>query len=158
GDDGIFSTNFKVAMFAAAGAAVANAGQNGRGGLLTKAGKRLEQDDNFPHLVKSKQPRIADKPPLIYHFSGKSDRRHRVNAERIFASYQKRLPPDRRCLFDRYALADIAFKVVGVGSVGTFCAIGLFTSHDGAPLFLQIKEAAKSVLECLAPKFGGHPG
>src|SRR5262245_12125463 len=42
--------------------------------ILTKAGKRIEQDDNFPHLVKGKQPRIADKPPLIYHFSGKSDR------------------------------------------------------------------------------------
>ena len=43
--------------------------------------------------------------------------------------------------FERYMLRDVAFKAVGVGSVGTFCAIGLFTSHDGAPLFLQIKEA-----------------
>ena len=31
-------------------------------------------------------------------------------------------------------------------------------SGDGAPLFLQIKEAGKSVLECLGPKFKGHPG
>ena len=97
-------------------------------------------------------------PPLIYHFTRKSDARHRINAERIFAAYKKRLPPERLCLFERYGLRDIAFKAVGVGSVGTFCAIGLFTSHDGAPLFLQIKEAGKSVLECLAPKFGGHPG
>jgi uncharacterized protein (DUF2252 family) len=59
---------------------------------------------------------------------------------------------------ERYALADVAFKVVGVGSVGTFCAVGLFMSGDGAPLFLQIKEAGKSVLECLGPKFKGHPG
>jgi len=126
--------------------------------ILTKAGKRLEQDDNFPHLIKGKQTRIADNPPLIYHFTKKSDARHRIDAERIFASYQKRLSPDRRCLFERYALTDIAFKVVGVGSVGTFCAIGLFMSRDGAPLFLQIKEAGKSVLECLGPEFGGHPG
>jgi hypothetical protein len=42
--------------------------------------------------------------------------------------------------------------------VGTFCAIGLFTSGDGAPLFLQVKEAGKSVLERLGPKFNGHPG
>jgi hypothetical protein len=42
--------------------------------------------------------------------------------------------------------------------VGTFCAAGLFTSSDGAPLFLQFKEAGKSVLECLGPKFAGHPG
>src|SRR3954447_11143014 len=37
--------------------------------ILTKAGKKLEQDDNFPHLVKGRQARIADKPPLIYHFT-----------------------------------------------------------------------------------------
>src|SRR6516164_2122818 len=126
--------------------------------ILTKAGKRLEQDDNFPHLVKGERARIADNPPLIYHFTKKSDAQHRVDAGRIFASYQKRLPPERRCLFERYTLADVAFKVVGVGSVGTFCAIGLFTSPEGAPLFLQIKEASRSVLECLGPKFGGHPG
>jgi hypothetical protein len=76
----------------------------------------------------------------------------------MFASYQKRLPPERLCLFDHYSLNDIAFKAVGVGSVGTFCAIGLFTSGDGAPLFLQVKEAGRSVLECLGPKFNGHPG
>ena len=126
--------------------------------ILTKAGKRLEQDDNFPHLVKGRQARIVDKPPLIYHFTRKRDARHRVNAERMFASYQKRLTPERLCLFDRYTLKDIAFKAVGVGSVGTFCAIGLFTSGEGAPLFLQVKEAGKSVLECLGPKFNGHPG
>src|SRR5712671_1714973 len=34
--------------------------------ILTKAGKRLEQDDNFPHLAKG--TKIADKPPTIYHF------------------------------------------------------------------------------------------
>jgi hypothetical protein len=46
-------------------------------------------------LVKGKQVRIADKPPLIYHFTRKSDARHRINAERIFAAYKKRLPPER---------------------------------------------------------------
>src|SRR6516165_569904 len=51
--------------------------------ILTKAGKRLEQDDNFPHLIKGKQTRIADNPPLIYHFTKKSDARHRIDAERI---------------------------------------------------------------------------
>src|SRR5207248_5491795 len=102
--------------------------------------------------------RIVDKPPLIYHFTRMRDSRHRVNAQRMFASYQKCLPPERLCLFDRYALKDIAFKAVGVGSVGTFCAIGLFTSGDGAPLFLQVKEAGKSVLERLAPRYAGHQG
>ena len=126
--------------------------------ILTKAGERLEQDDNFPHLVTGRQVRIADKPPLIYHFTQRRDTRHRVDAKCIFDSYQKRLSPERLCLFERYTLKDIAFKAVGVGSVGTFCAIGLFTSGEGAPLFLQIKEAGQSVLTCLGPKFGGHPG
>src|SRR5215470_11469418 len=35
--------------------------------ILTKAGKRLEEDDNFPHLVMGGGGRIADKPPVIYH-------------------------------------------------------------------------------------------
>jgi len=126
--------------------------------ILTKAGKRLEQDDNFPHLVTGRRARIADRPPLIYHLTQKGDAKHRINAERMFASYQTRLPPERLRLVERYAMKDIAFKAVGVGSVGTFCAIGLFTSGDGAPLFLQVKEAGKSVLECLGPKFNGHPG
>jgi hypothetical protein len=54
--------------------------------VLAKAGKRLEQDDNFPHLVKGKQVHIADKPPLIYHFTRKSDARRRINTERILQS------------------------------------------------------------------------
>jgi uncharacterized protein (DUF2252 family) len=126
--------------------------------ILTKAGKRLEKDDNFPHLVEGRQARIADKPPTIYHFTQKRDTRYRVDPACIFDSYQKRLSPEHLCLFERYTLKDIAFKAVGVGSVGTFCAVGLFTSGDGAPLFLQIKEAGQSVLTCLGPKFGGHPG
>ena len=115
-------------------------------------------DDNFPHLVKGKQARIADRPPLIYHFTAKGDARHHVDARRAFDVYVRRLSPDRLCLLDRYALKDIAFKVVGVGSVGTFCAIGLYMCGDGTPLFLQIKEAGKSVLERLATKFDGHQG
>jgi uncharacterized protein (DUF2252 family) len=126
--------------------------------IVSKTVGHLEEDDNFPHLVKGKQARIEDRPPLIYHFTGKRDSRDRVDAKRVFASYQDCLAPERRCLIERYALKDVAFKVVGVGSVGTFCAIGLFMSGDGAPLFLQIKEAGKSVLECLGPKFEDHPG
>jgi uncharacterized protein (DUF2252 family) len=126
--------------------------------ILSKTAGHLEEDDNFPHLVTGKQARIADRPPTIYHFTGKGDALHRVASERVFAAYHDCLAPERRCLFERYALKDVAVKVVGVGSVGTFCAIGLFMSGDGAPLFLQIKEAGKSVLERLGPKRNGHQG
>ncbi len=126
--------------------------------IISKVAGHLEEDDNFPHLVKGKAARIEDRPPLIYHFTGRRDARHRVDERSVFASYQDSLAPERRCLIERYALKDVAFKVVGVGSVGTFCAIGLFMSGGDAPLFLQIKEAGKSVLECLGPKFEDHPG
>jgi uncharacterized protein (DUF2252 family) len=84
---------------------------------------------------------IKDKPPLVRHLS-----RHELHAHKAFSSYSQTLQEDRRVLLQRYHLRDIAFKVVGVGSVGTFCAIGLFVSDDDAPLLLQIKEAQQSVL------------
>ena len=85
--------------------------------------------------------RIKEKPPLVRHLS-----RHELHARKAFASYAKTLQEDRRVLLRRYHLRDVAFKVVGVGSVGTFCAISLLVSDDGAPLLLQIKEAQQSVL------------
>lgn len=63
-------------------------------------------------------------------------------------SYRNTLADNRRVLFDRFELVDIALKVVGVGSVGTRCMIVLFQGRDQSdPLFLQIKEAETSVLE-----------
>ena len=65
-------------------------------------------------------------------------------------SYRVTLSGDRQALFDRWRLVDIAVKVVGVGSVGTRCFVGLFMADDDDPLFLQFKEARPSVLEGLA--------
>jgi len=84
--------------------------------------------------------RIKEKPPHVRHLS-----RHELHARKAFASYAETLQEDRRVLLRHYHLRDVAFKIVGVGSVGTFCAIGLFVSDDDAPLLLQIKEAQPSV-------------
>jgi uncharacterized protein (DUF2252 family) len=111
----------------------------------------LGKDDNFPRLVTGAEPKIADNPPIIFHFDLKADARHKINAARAFAAYRASLTPDRAALLDRYEMKDVAFKAVGVGSVGTFCCIGLFLSGDDEPLFLQVKEAQNSVLERLAP-------
>jgi uncharacterized protein (DUF2252 family) len=62
------------------------------------------------------------------------------------------LPEHVRTLFDRFHFFDLAIKVVGVGSVGTYCALGLFMAADDDPIFLQIKEARKSVLAPYAGK------
>jgi uncharacterized protein (DUF2252 family) len=119
---------------------------------LVKAKKDLAADDNFPHLATAKGgvPHIEDRRPLIYHFDTAAAKHYKIHAHSAFASYQSSLLPERRALVDRYALADIAFKVVGVGSVGTFCAIGLFMTADNEPLFLQVKQALASVLEKIA--------
>jgi uncharacterized protein (DUF2252 family) len=119
---------------------------------LVKAEKDLAADDNFPHLATTKAgvARIEDRPPLIYHFDTEATKGYKIRAHSDFAYYQSSLLPERRALIEHYALADIAFKVVGVGSVGTFCAVGLFMTADGEPLFLQVKQALASVLEKIA--------
>src|ERR1700727_2382100 len=110
----------------------------------------LDRDDNFPHLVTAGEPRIADKPPKIFHISPKTLGGRKIDFDRGFALYRETLTPDRTVLLDRYRLTDVAFKAVGVGSVGTICVVGLFLSGDGEPLFLQVKQAQRSVLERLS--------
>jgi uncharacterized protein (DUF2252 family) len=129
--------------------------------VIAKArGEGLSKDDNFPHLVSGDVPRIVDKPPTIFHLDSKPDARHRISAERTFAIYRKGLDLDRVRLLDRFAMKDIAFKAVGVGSVGTFCCVALFMTADNEPLFLQIKQAQNSVLERLGSKlaYKGNQG
>lgn len=122
--------------------------------IIAKARKGgLAKDDNYPSLVTGDEPRIADKPPTIFHLDPKADARHSLDATRVFNRYRRVLTPDRLTLVERYQLTDLAFKAVGVGSVGTFCCVGLFLSGDKAPLFLQVKEAQASVLERLGAKF-----
>jgi uncharacterized protein (DUF2252 family) len=130
-------------------------------GVIAKArGDGLSKDDNFPHLVSGNNPRIVDKPPTIFHLDPKADARHRIAVERVFATYRKGLHPHLLRLLDRFTLKDIAFKAVGVGSVGTFCCVALFMTDDKEPLFLQIKQAMHSVLERLGGKlaYKGNQG
>ena len=71
-----------------------------------------------------------------------------------FELYRESLPFERRILLDRYHIEDIAIKVVGVGSVGTFCGVVLMIAEDNDPLILQVKQANISVLEPYAGKSG----
>jgi uncharacterized protein (DUF2252 family) len=59
-------------------------------------------------------------------------------------------PDALRSLLERFAFADAAYKVVGVGSVGTRCLIALFVAGDDDLLLLQAKEARRSVREPFA--------
>lgn len=104
-------------------------------------------------------PRIRDEPPLVFHNADLKEQAiiHRT-AETMMAAYIETLPTERRLLIQRYTFVDAAMKVVGVGSVGTFCGIALLVSGNGDPLFLQFKEARTSVLEpyCGKAPFGHH--
>ena len=65
----------------------------------------------------------------------------------LLAKYRRTLETDRRFLLEQFQVADMARKVVGVGSVGTRCWIILMLGRDESdPLFLQVKEAEASVL------------
>ncbi len=70
-----------------------------------------------------------------------------------FQAYQPTLPNHLRRLLERFEIIDVARKVVGVGSVGTRAFIALLEGRDAQdPLFLQVKEATRSVLEDHLPK------
>jgi len=105
------------------------------------------------------QIRIHDAPPLIFHPDDLSADEFRSRLEEGLKDYRKTLADDRRELLDQYRLVDGAVKVVGIGSVGTYCLILLLMSANNDPLFLQIKEARQSVLEPYAGKSAyPHPG
>ena len=101
-------------------------------------------------------PRFVDQPPLLYHVE-----RSKLNERgmaKFFAHYRDTLPEERRVLFDRYKLVDVAIKVVGVGSVGTRCYVGLFMAAPDDALLLQVKEARPSVLEKFVKQRVSHNG
>jgi len=128
---------------------------------LASATEQSAHEKEFAKLTFSAgdMPRIVDQPPLIFHYGDQRDQEMRENAKKSLVGYRETLIPARRLLLDRFEMVDYAVKVVGVGSVGTFCGILLLMSGNGDPLFLQFKEARQSVLEpyCGASPFG-HAG
>jgi uncharacterized protein (DUF2252 family) len=116
---------------------------------LQKARKRSVLEHDFPELVHTLglAPTIKENPPLIYHPREKGYEEMLANVQRTFDRYRETLQEDRRLLLERYKLMDIAIKVVGVGSVGTFCGVLLLMAGEDDPLFLQFKQARPSVLE-----------
>jgi uncharacterized protein (DUF2252 family) len=95
--------------------------------------------------------RILSQPPLLVPVEELwGEQEAKVAYERLgvlHSSYRRTLQWDRRHLLEQFELAQVARKVVGVGSVGTREWILLFEGIDGGdPLFLQAKEAQASVL------------
>jgi len=98
------------------------------------------------------KPQIVSDPPLIVPIRELTARAPGLDIEagirELMRVYRRSLQFDRRRLLEQYRFADIARKVVGVGSVGTRAWIVLLLGkNESDPLFLQVKEAQASVLE-----------
>jgi uncharacterized protein (DUF2252 family) len=94
--------------------------------------------------------RFISQPPLLVPVASAAHE-ERIRAE--FRGYRESLQDDRRHILKRYRVADIARKVVGVGSVGTRAYVILLLGRDDEdPLFLQVKQANRSVLEPHLPR------
>jgi uncharacterized protein (DUF2252 family) len=121
---------------------------------VAHARRQTTPEHLFPKLVtlEGTHFRIKDEPPLIYHPAKSEAPGAGAHYAQAIAGYRKSLPEHVRTLFDRFRFCDMAIKVVGVGSVGTHCAVGLFMAAEHDPLFLQVKEARASVLEPYAGK------
>ncbi|MGB0120624.1 MAG: DUF2252 domain-containing protein [Solirubrobacterales bacterium] len=118
--------------------------------LLRKTGKKAKRRTSERVLSKITTARddgalmIVDQPPILQHFD------HLVahgEMDQVVDQYRATLPPDIALLFSKFRLVDYAMRVVGVGSVGTRCFILLMEGPQGEVIFIQMKEAQRSVLE-----------
>jgi uncharacterized protein (DUF2252 family) len=103
--------------------------------------------------------RIVSQPPVVVPLrelasvAGMPPEEAEKGTHELFRQYRDTLEHDRRHLLEKFEVIDVARKVVGVGSVGTRAFIVLLQGRDEKdPLFLQVKEATKSVLEDHLPK------
>lgn len=121
---------------------------------LAKARERTILEHDYPEMVHTNAlaPTIKDNPPLIFHVRNIAQEEVMENVHKSFERYRESLPEYRRILIDRYKLMDMAFKVVGIGSVGTYCGVMLLLAAEEDPLFLQVKEARASVLASYVAK------
>ncbi|MFI1360736.1 DUF2252 domain-containing protein [Streptomyces sp. NPDC020898] len=115
-----------------------------------RAHDTLQVFDKLTHFIDGRR-QIAPDPPLLVRLQDLLPDTERGELEkllgRLIERYGQTLQTDRRFLLESYRVADMARKVVGVGSVGTRCWIILLLGKDDEdPLFLQAKEADKSVL------------
>lgn len=74
------------------------------------------------------------------------------------ADYAERLDPEVRRLLDRYALLDVAHRIVGLGSVGYRNYLALLRGNDDDLLILQVKQVRPAAWAQYRPAPAGHDG
>lgn len=126
--------------------AAAKAESNNSARAARKMTERLDDDWRF-----------TDDPPILRRLVGPERAAVRAGLDHYVPSIAR----SRAMLLSRYRLTDLAFRVVGVGSVGRRAYIALLHGNHDDPLLLQVKEAADS---CFAgsprcrPVDGGSAG
>ncbi|MEV0064590.1 DUF2252 domain-containing protein [Nocardia sp. NPDC050718] len=65
--------------------------------------------------------------------------------------YASTIRESRRALLARFAVSDVAFRIVGTGSVGLHSYVALLHGNDGESLVLQVKQARPSALAPFLP-------
>ncbi|GAA3373349.1 DUF2252 domain-containing protein [Streptomyces sannanensis] len=135
-------------------------------GTLERVSEKARNNTSARFAAKSTETgpdgrrRFVDAPPVL---------RRVPDAEAAavagaLGAYLGTLSEDRLPLLARYVIHDVAFRVVGTGSVGTRSYVVLLLDHRGEPLVLQVKEARPSALLPYLPKAGfeaagaGHEG
>jgi uncharacterized protein (DUF2252 family) len=98
------------------------------------------------------QLRIVPRPPRIVPveelFPATTTEAVETEMRTMLRAYRRSLPVERRHLLEGYRYRHMARRVGGIGSVGTRTWIVLLTGRDdNDPLFLQVKQAGRSVLE-----------
>ena len=122
-----------------------------KGMAKARARDSMQEVAKLTHLVDGR-PRIISDPPLLVPIDellpGQTDlAAFQAQIKDLLAKYQRTPETDRRFLLETFQFADLARKVVGVGSVGTRCwTVLMLGRNDSDPLFLQVKEAEASVL------------
>ncbi|MFJ9021820.1 DUF2252 domain-containing protein [Streptomyces sp. NPDC102259] len=117
-------------------------------GTLERVSEKARANTSGRFAAKSTEPtedggrRFVDAAPVLRRVPD-------AEAYAVAASlehYLVTLPEDRHPLLARHAIHDVAFRIVGTGSVGTRSYVVLLLDHQGEPLILQVKEARPSAL------------
>jgi uncharacterized protein (DUF2252 family) len=117
-------------------------------GTLERVSQKAMKNTSGRFAAKSTEPaedggrRFIDAPPVLRRIPDAEAAAVAV----ALGDWVDTLPEDRLPLIARHAIHDVAFRVVGTGSVGTRSYVALLLDHRGEPLVLQVKEARPSVL------------
>ncbi|MEU5117455.1 DUF2252 domain-containing protein [Streptomyces asoensis] len=117
-------------------------------GTLERVSEKARANTSGRFAAKSTEPtedggrRFVDAAPVLRRVP--DAQAHAVAAS--LEHYLTTLSEDRHPLLARHAVHDVAFRIVGTGSVGTRSYVVLLLDHRGEPLILQVKEARASAL------------